>query len=189
MKFKIIIYLLLLVFSINEAKCRNCGLVVDTSAQIDEENFLTDTLHIIHTERISTIGHFIKNNKTSYSAIVLIRIGDRQAWIQSTLKIAGKISKNYDDVSLAFLFLDTDSSLAEQMRNTIIDRFNIQDFEVFYTQSYTEGESAAKIRRWNLQTTPAIIIFDKNWNYVIYPMTLSEKDAFSKIDSIMKCKR
>ncbi|MCD6595343.1 hypothetical protein J7L68_06690 [bacterium] len=185
MKLRIIIYFLLFIFSISESKCRNCGLVIDTSAQVNVKNFLEDTLHI-YPEKIGNIGNFIKNNKKPYSVIVLIRIGDRQAWIQSTLKITGEIFKNYDNVSVAFIFLDTDSSLAERMRNTIIDRFNIQNFEVLYTQSYTEGESVAKIQRWNLQTTPAIIIFDEKNNHIIYPMTLDEKDAFSKINSIMK---
>ncbi len=163
MKWYHLIFILPILISAETKKCRNCGLVIDTAKTLDMKTFFSDTFHSIDGE-VKTINNLIAELEVSLSIVFIMRIGDRPAWVNSAVEVVKEIIAENYNVPIVFIFLDTDSALAIQTKSMLEYMIKSEDFKLLYTTSYTLGENVSQIDRWNLQTTPAILVCHKTDN-------------------------
>ena len=170
------------------AECRNCGLTINTSIEINSERLRADSLSTV-SGGYNSLDDFIKSAKGKFAILIIIRVGDRPAWVKRAVVSAKAILRECKNVSIALLFLDTDSILARQTYPMLCRQVGSQNFELFYTTSYIKDFTSSKIPRWNIESTPAICIFDivSGKNKVLYVAMYNLPDVLEQISSWVHC--
>ncbi len=169
--------------------CRYCGAVIDTSTTPNIERMLDDTI-MDETGMHTTLRKVLENGSYSKPYILaIIRLGDRPAWISSTLTIIKYLKQSPCNIKLGFLFMDADFANASQSKAIVEKKTGTKDFDLFHTMSYTDGADKIKISRWRLEATPAFCIIngDKKSVKIAYPAVFSDKELFDNILLQIKC--
>jgi len=181
---KNVITFILLLFGALFAKCRNCDIAIDTTKAVKFERFISDTFFDVNGNRIVP-SKFIG---AGYNVFVVIRVGDRPARILASVNAVGKIMHRCKNISLFFVLLDSDSQIARQTSSELKSKIKTGEFRLFYTNRYTDSESSIKISRWQLEATPAVIIYStKRGGMVFYPVFFTAKELADRIADKINC--
>ena len=182
------IYILILIFPVLLfGKCRNCDIVIDTLKTVEYEKFISDTFLDIDGKKV-TLSAFLD---TGSNIIVVIRVGDRPAWIRTSIDVAKNLSRKCKNISLFFLLLDTDSQTAKQTFSALKYEIKTDKFRIFYTDKYIDSENSIKIARWRLEATPAIIVYSSKKSVgkmVFYPVFFNAMELTKRISDEINCK-
>ena len=182
---KNVITFILLLFGALFAKCRNCDIAIDTTKAVKYEKFISDTFLDVNGNRIVP-SKFIG---AGYNVFVVIRVGDRPARILISINAVSEVLQKCRNISLFFVLLDADSQIALQTFSELKNKIKTNEFRLFYTDRYIDSESSIKISRWQLEATPAVIIYNtKRGAMVFYPVSFTAKELARRIADEINCK-
>ncbi|GEM_PF-5462978 len=181
---KNVITFILLIFGALFAKCRNCDIAIDTTKAVKYEKFISDTFFDVNGNRIVP-SKFIG---AGYNVFVVIRVGDRPARILISINAVSEVLQKCRNISLFFVLLDADSRVTRQTYSELKNKIETGKFRIFYTNKYTDSESSIKISRWQLEATPAVIIYStKRGGMVFYPVFFTAKELADRIADKINC--
>ncbi len=181
---KNVITFILLLFGTLFAKCRNCDIVIDTTKAVKYEKFISDTFFNANGNRIVP-SKFIG---AGYNVFVVIRVGDRPARILTSVNAVSEVLQKCRNISLFFVLLDSDSQIASQTSSELKSKIKTGEFRLFYTNRYTDSEGSIKVSCWQLEATPAILVYNqKEGEAVFYPVFLSAKELADRIADKINC--